>query len=125
MVTITENVNLSLTERLVPRVIYAKQYDNMTRLIECNIYSGTEQISLDSACTVTVTGTRSDGTNFQYNSDENSDIVYVSDGNVYFWITDTMTATVGRYSIDVTISSSGEVIGTFGLVLRVEKAAVQ
>lgn len=48
----------------------------------------------------------------------------VSDGKACFWITDAMTASSGRLPVDITIvDGDGGALGTFALVLRVEKAS--
>lgn len=45
MITITQSVDLSLTESLVPTVIHVKQFDAMARQIKCSIYNGSELVT--------------------------------------------------------------------------------
>lgn len=124
MITITQSVDLSLTESLVPTVIHVKQFDAMARQIKCSIYNGSELVTLDSDTIINVSGTRPDGAFFQYRSDTDTDVVSVSDGKACFWITDAMTASSGRLPVDITIvDGDGGALGTFALVLRVEKAS--
>ncbi|MCD8159290.1 MAG: BppU family phage baseplate upper protein [Clostridiales bacterium] len=126
MVTVTRTVELSLTENLIPVVIHAKQYDNMTRQIKCSIYQDNTLISLDSSVSVNITGTRSDGGYFQYNSSVDSSVAYVLNGCVCFWVTSLMTKASGRVPVDITLTDgNGKAIGTFSLILSVEKAAVE
>ena len=125
MITTTQSVDLSLTESLVPAVIHVKQFDALSRQIQCSIYYSSELVTLDADTIVNVSGTRSDGEYFQYRSDTDTDVVSVSDGKACFWVTDAMTAVSGRQPIDITIvDDSGGALGTFALVLRVEKASV-
>ncbi len=126
MITITQTVDLSLTENLVPTVIHAKQYDNLARLVKCSVYQDSTLVSLDSSVIVNVSGSRPDGRYFQYSSSTDSSVVFVSGGCVCFWITDVMTADSGRVAVDITLTDDGgSAIGTFALILRVEKAAVE
>ena len=126
MITITQTVNLSLTENLVPAVIHAKQYDNLARQVKCSVYQDNTQISLDSSVIVNVSGSRPDGRYFQYSSSTDSSVVFISDGCACFWITDVMTSNSGRVAVDVTLADrGGTAIGTFALILRVEQASVE
>lgn len=124
MITITQAVELSLTENLVPAVIHVKQFDALARQIQCSVYYGSELLTLGSDIIVNVSGTRPDGEYFQYRSDKDTSVVSVSDGKACFWVTAAMTAVSGRLPVDITIvDGDGGALGTFSLVLRVEKAS--
>ncbi|MCD8013299.1 MAG: hypothetical protein LUG99_09005 [Lachnospiraceae bacterium] len=126
MITITQTVDLSLTENLIPTIIHAKQYDSMGRKVLCSIYQGSTLVTLDSDTIINVSGTRPDGEIFQYGSGTDSDVVYVEGGKAAIWITDVMTGAAGRTAVDVTITdSSGSALGSFSFILRVEKASLE
>lgn len=126
MITITQAVDLSLTENLVPAIIHAKQYDNLGRKVVCSIYQDSTLVTLGSDTIINVSGTRPDGEIFQYSSSIDDDIVYVEDGKATVWITDAMTGAAGRTAVDVTIiDGSGSALGSFSFILRVEKASLE
>lgn len=126
MITITQTVDLSLTENLVPAVIHAKQYDSMGRKVLCSIYQGSTLVSLASDTVINVSGTRPDGEIFQYGSGTDSDVVYVENGKVAVWVTDVMTGAAGRTAVDVTVTdSSGAALGSFSFILRVERSSLE
>lgn len=123
---ITQEIDLSLTDNLIPTVVHAKQYDHMGRCIKCSIYQDGELFSLEDGLVINVTGTRPDGNVFQYNSETDSDIVFVEDNTVCIQITDFMSADFGAVPVDVTlINESEETVGAFSFILRFEKAALQ
>ncbi|MCD7756822.1 MAG: hypothetical protein LUH45_01430 [Clostridiales bacterium] len=125
MVTINQTVNLSLTQDLIPYIIHVRQYENLGRKIICRVYQESKLVELDSDTVINVSGTRPDGNVFQYDSTDDADVVFVSDGCACFWITTAMTSSSGRIVVDVTLmDGAGAAIGTFAIVLRVEKAAV-
>ncbi|MCD8345387.1 MAG: hypothetical protein LUC38_05425 [Oscillospiraceae bacterium] len=125
MVTITQTVDLSLTESLIPTIIHAKQYDNMGRKVVCSVYQGSTFVILDSDTIINISGTRPDGEIFQYSSETNSDVVCVEDGKASIWLTSVMTGVAGRTAIDVTvIDGNGSALGSFAFVLKVEKASL-
>lgn len=126
MITITQTVDLSLTENLIPAVIHAKQYDSLGRKVVCSIYQGSTLVTLDSDTLINVSGTRPDGEFFQYSSETDSDVVCVENGKAVVWITDVMTGATGRTAVDVTIiDGSGSALGSFSFILRVEKASLE
>ncbi len=63
---------------------------------------------------------------FQYSSGNDADIVFVENGCACFWVTDVMTSSAGRCGADVTLTNEhGSILGTFSLILHVERAAVE
>lgn len=126
MITITQTVDLSLTENLVPAVIHAKQYDSLSRKVVCSIYQGSTLVTLDADTLINVSGTRPDGEIFQYGSFTDDDVVYVENGKAVVWITDVMTGAAGRTAVDVSIiDGSGSALGSFCFILKVEKASLE
>ena len=93
MVTsIYQEVELSLTENLIPVTVPVKQYDNKARKVRCVLYNNSVQYSVPQDCIVACSGTRPDGTIFHYTSETASDLVFVENGAVIFTITAFMTA---------------------------------
>jgi phage minor structural protein len=126
MVTsIYQKVELSLTENLIPVTVPVKQYDNKARKVRCVLYNNSVQYSVPQDCIVACSGTRPDGTIFHYTSETASDLVFVENGAVVFTITTFMTAQAGRFPLDVVmLSTAGDVLGSFSLTLKVERAAI-
>ena len=126
MVTsIYQEVELSLTENLIPVTVPVKQYDNKARKVRCVLYNNSVQYSVPQDCIVACSGTRPDGTIFHYTSETASDLVFVENGAVIFTITAFMTAQAGRFPLDVVmLSTAGDVLGSFSLTLKVERAAI-
>ena len=123
MVTsIYQEVELSLTENLIPVTVPVKQYDNKARKVRCVL---SVQYFVPQDCIVACSGTRPDGTIFHYTSETASDLVFVENGAVVFTITTFMTAQAGRFPLDVVmLSTAGDVLGSFSLTLKVERAAI-
>lgn len=126
MVTsIYQEVELSLTENLIPVTVPVKQYDNMARKVKCVLYNNSAQYTVPDDCIVACSGTRPDGTIFHYTSEMAEDLVFVEKGAVVFTITTFMTEVYGRFPIDIyLLSDEGDVLGMFSLVLNVTRAAI-
>jgi len=121
---IYQEVELSLTESLIPTTVHVKQFDHLARRIKCTLYSHSLEYTIPDGAIVSCSGTRPDGNIFQYSS-ESTDCVFVEDNAIVFTITDFMTAVFGRYPVDVALlSADGDVLGMFSLILRVDRAAV-
>lgn len=116
--SIYQEVELSLTENLIPVTVPVKQYDNRVRKVRCVLYNNSVQYSVPQDCIVACSGTRPDGTIFHYTSETASDLVFVESGAVVFTITTFMTAQAGRFPLDVVmLSTAGDVLGSFSLTL--------
>lgn len=123
--SIYQEVELSLTENLIPVIVPVKQYDNRARKVRCVLYNNSVQYSVPQDCIVACSGTRPDGTIFHYTSETASDLVFVENGAVIFTITTFMTAQAGCFPLDVVmLSTAGDVLGSFSLTLKVERAAI-
>lgn len=86
MVTsIYQEVELSLTENLIPVTVPVKQYDNKARKVRCVLYNNSVQYSVPQDCIVACSGTRPDGTIFHYTSETATDLVFVENGAVVFY----------------------------------------
>lgn len=123
--SIYQEVELSLTENLIPVTVPVKQYDNKARKVRCVLYSNSVQYTVPEGCIVACSGTRPDGTLFHYTSETAQDLVFIEKGAVVFTITTFMTAQAGRFPLDVVmLSADGDVLGSFSLTLKVERAAI-
>ena len=70
MVTgIYQEVELSLTENLIPVTVPVKQYDNKARKVRCVLYNNSVEYTVPQNCIVACSGTRPDGTIFHYTSE--------------------------------------------------------
>lgn len=123
--SIYQEVELSLTENLIPVTVPVKQYDNKARKVKCVLYNNSAKYAVPEDCIVACSGTRPDGTIFHYTSETAADLVFVEKGAVVFTITTFMTAQAGRFPLDVVmLSADGDVLGSFSLTLKVERAAI-
>lgn len=121
---IYQDVELSLTENLIPTVVPVKQFDHKARKIRCVLYKDSVEYAIPEGVIVNCTGSRPDGHLFQYSSETAPELVSVVDNAVVFTVTDFMTEVSGRFPIDVMLlESDGSVLGAFCLTLRVERAA--
>ncbi len=121
-----QEVELSLTESLVPTVVHVKQFDHKARKIRCRLYRNNVEYPIPEGVILTCFGTRPDGRMFQYGSDSTPDLIFSDNGNAIVTLTDFMTAVYGRFPVDISlISSDGDVLSSFCLVLRVELSAVK
>lgn len=111
-VEIYQEIELSLTESLIPIVLHVKQFDHNCRKIRCVIYQDATEYAIPDGVIISCTGTRPDGLLFQYSSESSPDYIFIVDGKIVFTITDFMTEKFGRYPIDLLIlSGDGDVIG--------------
>lgn len=75
MVTgIYQEVELSLTENLIPVTVPVKQYDNKARKVRCVLYNNSVEYTVPQNCIVACSGTRPDGTIFHYTSETAPDL---------------------------------------------------
>ena len=109
---ITQRYNLNLIPDKVPVQVNCSQYDSLSRTIEFTIYDGTVLFEIPSGSTVTVRGTKSDNTGFEYPC--------TFDGSVVsFDIQAQMTIYSGRVPCEIRFVNNG-IIGTCNFNLYVE-----
>lgn len=124
-IKIYQEVELSLTENLVPTVVHVKQFDHLSRKIRCVLYSHSVEYQIPEGASASCAGTRPDGHLFQYSSETAPELVAVEDNAVIFTVTGFMTEVSGRFPVDVILLDGGdEALGVFSLTLQVERAAV-
>jgi hypothetical protein len=122
---IYQEVELSLTENLIPTAVHVKQFDHKARKIRCRLYTNSVEYTIPADAIISCAGTRPDGHLFQYSSETAPELITVEDNAVIFTITEFMTEVSGRFPVDVILlDNDGDVLGTFCLTLRVERSAV-
>lgn len=124
-VSIYQDIELSLTEHMVPPVVHVKQFDHKARKIRCALYANAVEYSIPANIILAYSGTRPGGILFQYSTEAlTNDKVDLIDNRLVITITDFMTEVAGRYPVDlVLLDSDGDVLGSFSFTLYVERAA--
>lgn len=113
---ITQKYNLNLIPDKVPVIVNCSQYDSLSRTIEMTIYDGSTLYSIPSGTTVTVRGTKSDNTGFEYPCTFNGSVVS-------FDIQDQMTIFAGKVPCEIRLTNNG-IIGTCNFLLNVEETTL-
>jgi hypothetical protein len=126
-VSIYQDIELSLTEHLVPPVVHVKQFDHMARKVRCALYNNAVEYTIPANVVLAYSGTRPDGRLFQYSTESlHNDKVDVMDNRIIVTISDFMTEVSGRYPGDlVMIDADGDILGSFSFTLYVERAAAK
>ena len=106
-IKIYQEVELSLTENLVPTVVHVKQFDHLSRKIRCVLYSHSVEYQIPEGTSASCAGTRPDGHLFQYSSETAPELVAVENNAVIFTVTDFMTEVSGRFPVDVILLDGG------------------
>ena len=124
-VSIYQDIELSLTEHLVPPVVHVKQFDHKARKVRCTLYTNAVEYTIPANIILAYSGTRPDGRIFQYSTEAlTNDKVDLIDNKLVITITDFMTEVSGRYPVDlVLLDADGDILGSFSFTLYVERAA--
>ena len=124
-VSIYQDIELSLTEHLVPPVVHVKQFDHKSRKVRCTLYANAVEYTIPVNIILAYSGTRPDGRIFQYSTEAlTNDKVDLIDNRLVITITDFMTEVSGRYPVDlVLLDADGDILGSFSFTLYVERAA--
>lgn len=126
-VSIYQDIELSLTEHLVPPVVHVKQFDHKSRKVRCALYVNAVEYTIPQDAILAYSGTRPDGRLFQYSTEAlSNDKVVLVNNRLVITITDFMTEVSGRYPVDlVMLDADGDILGSFSFTLYVERAAVK
>ena len=126
-VSIYQDIELSLTEHLVPPVVHVKQFDHLARKVRCTLYANAIEYTIPQNIVLAYSGTRPDGRLFQYSTEAVvNDKIDLIDNRLIITLTDFMTEVSGRYPVDlVMIDADGDILGSFSFTLYVEKAATK
>ena len=121
---IYQDVDLSLTESMVPPVVHVRQYDHLARKVRCTLYSNHLEYPIPSDTILMYLGTRPDGRVFQHSTESGGKITLDGENRVILTITDFMTEVAGKYPVDVVmLDGNDDVLGSFSFLLSVEAAA--
>lgn len=119
-------LDLSLTEDLIPVQVPVKQFDNSARRVRCRLFYNAVSYNVPDEAIVSYSATRPDGKLFQYSSETRPDLIYVEDGGIVLTITSFMTEVFGRFPMDIYLLDEDQnVLGTFGLVLNISRSAIK
>ena len=126
-VSIYQDIELSLTEHMVPPVVHVKQFDHKSRKVRCTLYANAIEYTIPASIILAYSGTRPDGRIFQYSTEALlNDKVALVDNRLVITITDFMTEVSGRYPVDlVLLDEDGDILGSFSFTLYVERAAAK
>jgi len=126
-VSIYQDIELSLTEHLVPPVVHVKQFDHKARKVRCTLYANAVEYTIPTNIILAYSGTRPDGRLFQYSTEAlTNDKVDLVDNKLIITVTDFMTEVAGRYPVDlVLLDADGDILGSFSFTLYVERAAAK
>ena len=126
-VSIYQDIEISLTEHLVPPVVHVKQYDHMARKVRCTLFYNNVEYPIPTDVILVYSGTRPDGRIFQYSTEAiSNDKVALIDNRMVITVTDFMTAVSGRYPVDIVIlDNDGDILGSFSFTLDVQRAALK
>ena len=126
-VSIYQDIELSLTEHLVPPVVHVKQFDHKARKVRCTLYANAVEYTIPANIILAYSGTRPDGRLFQYSTEAlHNNKVDLIDNKLVITITDFMTEVSGRYPVDlVMLDADGDILGSFSFTLYVERAAAK
>ena len=126
-VSIYQDIELSLTEHLVPPVVHVKQFDYKSRKVRCTLYVNAVEYTIPQDAILAYSGTRPDGRLFQYSTEAlSNDKVALVNNRLVITITDFMTEVSGRYPVDlVMLDADGDILGSFSFTLYVERAAAK
>lgn len=126
-VSIYQDIELSLTEHLVPPVVHVKQFDHKARKVRCTLYANAVEYTIPMNIILAYSGTRPDGRLFQYSTEAlTNDKVDLIGNKLVITVTDFMTEVAGRYPVDlVLLDADGYILGSFSFTLYVERAAAK
>ena len=126
IVSIYQDVKLSLIESGVPTIVQVKQFDHLSRKIRCTLYEDEKEYSIPADIIIAYSGRRPDGRLFQYSSEAvANDRISVEDNKLIITIADFMTEVPGCCPIDIVfMDSTRAILSAFSFILYVEKSAV-
>ena len=115
---ITQTIKLNLIPGgILPR-IKASQYDAGARTLVFKLYNGVQEFTIPTDSTVSIRGTKSDNTGFQYECE-------YSGSEVTAKITDQMTVSPGEVLAELVITKDDERIATGNFIFDNEEAALK
>ena len=79
-VSIYQDIELSLTEHLVPPVVHVKQFDHKARKVRCTLYANAVEYTIPTNIILAYSGTRPDGRLFQYSTEKQQKSLQIPHG---------------------------------------------
>ena len=115
---VTQKIKLNLIPGGIMPRIKASQYDTGARTLVFKLYNGSQEFEIPSESMVSIRGTKSDRTGFQY------ECAY-SGSEVTAQITDQMTVSPGEVLAELVITKDDERIATGNFIFDNEEAALK
>lgn len=112
----SQTINLDLIPQGVAPIIHVSQYDK-GQTWNFNINVGDTAFNIPTGSSVTIQGTKKDGTGFQYACTFSGNVVTATE-------TEQMTVYAGKYPCEIAISKSGDLIASLNFYIMVEPAAL-
>lgn len=112
----SQTINLDLIPQGIPPIIHVSQYDKgQTWLF--NVLKGGSAFSIPSGSAITIQGTKSDSTGFQYPCTYAGSVVTAIEQQQ-------MTVFAGDVPTELVITNGDDLIGSLNFIIRVEPAAL-
>lgn len=99
-----------------PNIVHVSQYDEGSRTLVFNLFSGSTPYSPGAGSVAKISGTKPDGTAFQYNMTINGSAVSIA-------LQDQMTVLAGNIPCEISITDSDGTVSSANFILAVEPAA--
>lgn len=116
---------LDLNRPGVEPVVYAKQWDKLSRYIEVSLYAGSAAFTPPAGATYEVRGVKPDNTVLKYSKDEaGAAAVTVSGHTATITLAQQALACPGDVKMELAIKSGEETLTSFRFTLRVEQSAL-
>lgn len=112
----SQTLNLNLIPQGVKPVIHVSQYDKGQAWI-FKLMLGDSYYQIPAGASVTIQGTKSDGTGFQYACTYSGHEVTATEEQQ-------MTVLAGDVPAELRLTKDGDILGTLNFIIRVEKAAL-
>jgi len=112
---IVQRFNLNLIPNQSPVVVHVNQYDTGTGRLIATLYEGNEPYSPNG--TAVIQGTKPDGHGFQYTATLDGNVVTAD-------LTEQMAPVAGDVRVQIVVTESSGVTGTFVFIMRVQPSAL-
>ena len=112
---IVQRFNLNLIPNQSPVVVHVNQYDTGTGRLVATLYEGNEPYSPNG--TAVIQGTKPDGHGFQYTATLDGNVVTAD-------LTEQMAPVAGDVRVQIVVTESSGVTGTFVFIMRVQPSAL-
>lgn len=118
-----ETIYLNLIPTGISPVAHASQFD-YNRAIAFVLFNGDEEYTIPDGAVVSVSGTKSDGHPFNYDSKHEPEVVTYDGSTVTVNTTVQMCAAAGKATCELKIATDGATLYTLNFILEVEEYAL-